>query len=186
MKLGQTIKTFISTSGKEIILRYPALYDVQILLDYINELSQEDTYITMSGEQETLESETKWLTSVLDNIEKKDMVHIMALYNEELVGTAQIDRDLGGKKRTRHVGTLGLSVKKLYRNDGIGRQLIETAVKTAGEVLGLSEIILEVFEPNVKARSLYRSSGFVEYGRLPGGIKFKDAYVDKILMYKKL
>ena len=38
MKPGQIIKTFTAKSGKEVVLRYPTMDDVDILLVFINTL----------------------------------------------------------------------------------------------------------------------------------------------------
>ena len=185
MEPGKIIKSFISKSGKEILLRYPSIDDVGILLKYINTISRENTFITMSGEQESLESETKWLQGILAKMSQKDGVHILALHNKELVGTTQVLRDTEGKKRTAHVGHFGLSVKKEYRSDGIGYELAKTVVDRAHVELQLQIVTLFVYEPNIKARQLYASVGFKEYGILPAGTFYKDTYVDTILMYKQ-
>lgn len=50
----------------------------------------------------------------------------------------------------------------------------------------LKIITLEVFSLNILAQNLYKKFGFMEYGRLSGGIKYKNKFVDDILMYKKI
>jgi len=58
-------------TGKEIIIRYPENSDVGEMLNFINKLSDEKTFITYQGEHETLESEKKYLEEVLKNIKNK-------------------------------------------------------------------------------------------------------------------
>ena len=50
----------------------------------------------------------------------------------------------------------------------------------------LKIIELEVFGNNPIAKKLYEKFGFIEFGRLPDGIKHRDKYVDAVLMYKKV
>ena len=61
---GKIIKTFISKKGIQITLRYPVWEDLQQMTDYINTLSQEDTYIIFSGEKVSLEHEAVYLAGL--------------------------------------------------------------------------------------------------------------------------
>ena len=45
-------------------------------------------------------------------------------------------------------------------------------------------IHLDVFATNERAISLYRSVGFVEFGRLPGAVHHRGQYIDLISMYR--
>jgi RimJ/RimL family protein N-acetyltransferase len=49
---------------------------------------------------------------------------------------------------------------------------------------GLRIIELSVFANNERAHRLYQNQGFIEFGRLPGGILRRGEYVDHIYMYK--
>ena len=53
-------------TGKEILIRYPETGDLEEMLNFINELSDERTFIRYQGEHETLESEKKYLESRLE------------------------------------------------------------------------------------------------------------------------
>lgn len=43
-------------------------------------------------------------------------------------------------------------------------------------------ITLEVYSENERAIELYKSEGFVEWGRLKGGIFYKGQYIDEVRM----
>jgi RimJ/RimL family protein N-acetyltransferase len=46
--------------------------------------------------------------------------------------------------------------------------------------------VLYVFSNNAFAIKMYERAGFLEYGRLPRGVKLEHGYVDRISMYKPL
>ena len=85
----------------------------------------------------------------------------------------------------RHVGRLGMGVRKDYRGRKIGRQLIEGTIKQAAR-LGLERIELSVHASNTPAIALYRSVGFTEEGRKKRGWLVDGIYDDIILMAHEL
>ncbi len=177
---------FTGTTDKnlEVIIRYPNASDAEIMLSYINTLSDERTFITYQGEHETLESETSFLEEKLRNIENKSDVFLLALSNNKLIGITWIGM---GKKTAKHVGTLGISVAKEFRGRGLGKLLMQTIIDEATKQITRLEIItLEVYSKNQIAIELYKEFGFIEYGNLPRGIKMENEYDNAIFMYKKI
>lgn len=170
--------------GKDILIRYPEKGDMEKLLNFINQISDERTFIRYQGEHETKESEEKWLTKRLDEIDKKRTVHLLAFSGDELAGATEIHlRD----KTEKHIGVFGITVAKTFRGEGIGKILMDSVIKEAmGELSGLRMITLEVYSTNENAKNLYRKMGFVDYGILPEGITRNDKFEDAILMYKKV
>ncbi len=98
--------------GKKIIVRYPNASDVEEMLRFINKLSNEKTFIRYQGEQETLESETKYLTSRLEAIKTKKSVTFLAFYNDRLIGSTDIKRNLYKKFGFREYGILPKGVSR--------------------------------------------------------------------------
>ena len=184
MNTGQIIKTFTSKSEKNVVLRYPTMEDLEQLLEFINELSKEDTFITFSGETITREEEEKFLKSTLEKMRKGDQIMLLAFIRNHLIGNCGIERDFDAKKRSSHIGIVGISLKKAYRNDGIGFRMLKTLIDLSYEMKNLRFLRLDVYSVNEKAFKLYQKMGFIEYGRLPKGIRYKNELVDKIEMYK--
>ncbi len=180
---GEIVKTFITKSGKKIVIRYPKWDDLEELTFYINKLSREDTFINFSGEKITKEEEVRTLANWFLAMERRDKVVLGCFYQEKLIGLANVDRQVDSRKRQRHIGGFGISVDKKFRGEGIGFQLAKTIIEEAKKkIAGLKMIVMDVFEPNKIAQSLYKKLGFKEYGRLPEGVLYKGRYVDEVKM----
>lgn len=171
-------------SGKDILVRYPEMSDLKKLLDYINKLSDERTFITYQGEHENLKSEGKWLKGQLKNVENKKTVYLLVFYGDKLIGSCEIHL---GDKVEKHIGVLGITIAKEFRGDGLGKILMNLVMTEAKKELSdLKIITLEVYSTNNVAKSLYKKMGFVEYGLLRDGIARNNTFEDCILMYKKI
>lgn len=166
----------------KIIFRPPTREDGKAMCDYINILSEERTFITFQGEKMSLAEEIKHLESQLERIYKKLSVALLVFCEGDLIGISGIDL----KVRTeRHIGLFSISIAKDFRGQGIGSKLMELVIEEAQKnLLGLEIIILGCFANNTLAIEMYKKFGFVEYGRLPKGIKLENGYVDHIYMYK--
>lgn len=170
--------------GTDIIIRYPNRKDAQEMCDYINTLSLEQTFIAFQGEQNTLESETKYLNEQLEKIKKRIAVLLLAYCDEKLIGVSGIDLM---DKATSHEGVFGISIAKDFRGEGIGKILMTHVLEEAEKNLPELKIVtLGVFGGNDLAYGMYEKFGFKEFGRLPGGIKHKGNYVDHVYMYKNI
>lgn len=81
----------------------------------------------------------------------------------------------------RHCGALGMGVLAQYREQGLGRRLID-ATLTAARGAGFERVDLVVYARNSRAAALYRSTGFVDIGRRTRGKKLGCDYDDELLM----
>lgn len=181
MKIAYQGKT---KTGKEIIIRYSEISDLDEMLRYINELSDEKIFVRYQGEHETLESETKYLKSRLEAIENKRAVHLLAFLSDKLIAATDVHMK---DKTEQHVGILGISVAKDFRGEGLGKLLLNLILKEAEKkILKLKILTLEVYSTNIIAKKMYEKFGFMEYGRLPKGIIRNGRFEDAILMYKNI
>lgn len=73
-------------------------------------------------------------------------------------------------------------VKKQYRGQGVGRSMLRIYEGLCRE-MGFKKCTMMVSKPNVRARRLYQSEGFVKRGEVPGFV-FPD--VDEFIMIKDL
>jgi ribosomal protein S18 acetylase RimI-like enzyme len=184
MQTGKVVYLGKTKKGTEIVIRYPKLEDGPILLDFINPLSKEQTFIRFQGEQLSLEDETNWLNGMLDGIQKNKIIMLVVEHEGRIIGDSTIA--LQGLVES-HIGLFGITVTKDFRGQGIGRLLMELVVKEAIENLPqLRIIILSVFANNPLAKQMYQQFGFVQYGDLPEGILHKGQYINHEYMYKKI
>lgn len=182
--IEKTIYKTTTKTGKNLTIRYLSHDDTKILLDFINKISKEKTFITFQGEQLTFEEEDKYVKSRIEEIKEKKSVHLLAFINNDLAGSSDINPSI---KIKPHRGVFGIVLAKKYRSEGIGTILMENVIREAlKNIKNLKIITLEVFGDNFIAQKLYRKMGFIEWGLLPKGIKHKNKYVDQILMYKKI
>lgn len=179
---GRVAGRFRSRQGEEVVIRYPKWDDLDLLTDWINELSQEDTFISYSGERFTLEQEADFLAGLFKDMEFQNKVFLCAFVGDDLASTCVVHRR-AAHRRQQHVGMIGLSTRAAFRGQGIGRELSRTAIEEAAKnIPGLRLIMLEVFGNNKAAIDLYRKLGFRETGRIPGGVLFRGELVDDVIM----
>jgi ribosomal protein S18 acetylase RimI-like enzyme len=170
--------------GKEITIRNAVLSDVTEMLRFINELSDEQTFITYQGEHETLESETKYLKDKLKAIKDKKSVQLLVFCDNKLVGESEIHMM---EKTQKHIGVFGITISQGFRGEGTGKLLMDLILKEAKKNIPEIKIItLDVYSTNDIARGLYKKMGFKEYGVLPEGISRIGKFEDMVLMYKKI
>ncbi|OGD56967.1 hypothetical protein A2V71_03250 [Candidatus Berkelbacteria bacterium RBG_13_40_8] len=176
------VDEFITKSGKKIDIVLPSMDGLRPLLEMVNELTKEDTFLTFHGRPISLKAEKNWLKNVLTSISRNNTFLIWAFDDEKIIASCDINRC---GSREEHVGKLGLMVLKDYRNQGIGRYLLEYVLVQA-KSMKIKIARLSVFSENDIAISLYKKLGFEEWGRLPKGYYRKGKYSDRIDMYKNL
>jgi ribosomal protein S18 acetylase RimI-like enzyme len=102
-----------------------------------------------------------------------------AFRSTDLLGIAGFVIREGEKER--HKGLLwGMYLRPDSRNVGVGRQLVEAVIDHARDHVEV--IQLSVVSGNERARRLYASLGFVEYGLEKNSLKQDGRYYDEILM----
>jgi RimJ/RimL family protein N-acetyltransferase len=184
MESGKIVYSGTSRSGRPILIRYPTLEDAQAMSEYINPLSDEQTFITFQGEHMSVADEQEYLTKELKNIEVQKAVFLLVFSNDHLIGIAGIDL---GERTSSHVGTFGNSIAKKFRGDGIGSTLMKIVHAEAEKQLPKLRIVsLGLFAGNDLAKNMYADFGYKEYGTLPEGVYYRGEYRDHISMYKKI
>lgn len=175
---GKTEKDF------DVVIRYPLKDDVFHMRDYINTLSNEKTFIRFQGEQVSLEDEEKYLISNLEKIEKHEAVQLMVFHGNKLIGLSDVAMQ---DKIEKHIGIFGITIAKEFRNQGVGKLLINLVLKEAKENIAQLKIVtLGVFANNPVAMEMYKRFGFKEYGNLPKGILYCGNVINHIYMYKNI
>jgi ribosomal protein S18 acetylase RimI-like enzyme len=103
---------------------------------------------------------------------------------EHLLGIAGLS--VPQQRQAGHKGTLfGMAVASEARGRGFGRALVERVLQQATHG-GLLQVILTVSEGNGAAEHLYRSCGFVAFGREPRAVIVDGRFVAKLHMIRML
>lgn len=165
------------------VIRLPKPSDAPQLVDYINTLSQERTFIGFQGETLTLKDERAFIKKQRDLYKNGDGVCLILVVDGKIAGVCECNR-----KRISiesHIGMIGMSIAKPFRDQGLGRLLFETLLLESKKHLKkLRFFSLLVFGNNPRAQHLYTSCGFQEFGRFPQGLKHRGKYVDQVYMYR--
>ena len=108
-----------------------------------------------------------------------------AFDKRSLVGTIGIGRSRGIK--TQHKCFIwGMYVNPDYHSRGIGKLLLKNSIEYVRTVPGVEQLYLSVIEGNKPALTLYKSSGFIEYGCEPNALVVDGMGYSEILMAFKL
>ncbi len=181
-KCGSIVGKFKIKDGRNILVRYLKFEDWPECLKFINSLVEEDAMILVNKKFSKAE-EIEWIKNWVELIEKDQAIVLVAELDGKIVGICNIKK---GKFRERHVGTIGISVSKNYRNLGIGKILLQNLLELAKKKLGIKIARLEVLENNKIAIRFYKKLGFKTYGKLPKSIKYKGRFISQLFMYKEL
>lgn len=180
---GQIVSS-IPWKGRYLIIRHIKKSDWLGCWEYINTLSAERTFILYQGDHISQRYEIKHINNAVEELKKQKAILLLLINRKKIVGISGIALKSSVHK---HVGTIGISVEKNYRDGGLGTQFLNVLLVEGKRSLpGLSIATLEVFENNPRAIHLYEKLGFKTYGRLPKGLNYQNEYKDSILMYKTI
>jgi RimJ/RimL family protein N-acetyltransferase len=178
LKAGSIFKRMKLKDGTVAVLRAPKWEDIDEFLAFMNGLIDEgDLYISVQTKP-TWEQELDWLANKLAQIEKGEVVACVAEVAGHVVGNSSVTKKRGVKA---HVGELGISVHKDYRDLGLGTEMMKLLIEESRK-MGLKIVLLNVFSGNDRAIHVYEKVGFKEVGRIPKAIFKWGQYFDEIIM----
>ena len=137
---------------------------------------EQGRWILASEGWRSIGDERRYLKTVLRH---PDAAVFVADDEGAVVGRLSLSRD--PHPASRHVADLGLMVAESHRGQGIGRMLLEEAVKWS-RVSEIRKLELHVFPWNEPALRLYESFGFEREGYRKRHYARDDELVDAILM----
>lgn len=169
--------------GRDITLREATKADAAAMLKYVDTISVESDNLTFGRGEFTMsvEEEERFIerTGQTDNA-----LFLIAVVNDEIVGNLSFSG--GMRKRIRHVGEFGVSVRKDYWGLGLGRALIEYLVNWAQKGGIVRKINLRVRTVNENAINLYKSLGFEIEGMTTREFMINGEFFDSYHMGLKL
>jgi RimJ/RimL family protein N-acetyltransferase len=180
---GKIVKEFTTKKGHTAQLIYPKWELVDQVMDYINTLSAEDTFVSFSGEEMTLKDEAEFLAHTFVSMELGEAQFLFCIVDGKFAGICGIEQMKELRKRSKHVGSFGLSIAKEFRGEGLGYELAyATIVEATKQMRDLKIVVLSCFSSNVAALALYKKLGFEETGRKPKSLHYKGEYIDEVQM----
>ena len=120
-----------------------------------------------------------WFLRLLTDPKRRYFV--LATKKIDFIGIVRMD-ELNWVDRSVRVGG---DIAAKYRGKGYGKRLFKLLAKYCFDYLNLERMWLLVLENNVRARALYRKSGFVEEGRQRRAV-FRDGKYQDYLMLSLL
>ena len=181
MKYDQTV---VLKNGIEALLRNGDAADGLAVFENFN-LAHAETDYLLSYPDENSYDPDKEATFLEEKTKSPNEIEIIAIIDGKIAGTAGIEA-VGEKYKVKHRAEFGISILKEYWGLGLGRALAMACIQCAKDA-GYEQLELDVVSENERALSLYRSLGFVEFGRNPKGFKSRTAgYQEVIYMLLEL
>jgi RimJ/RimL family protein N-acetyltransferase len=168
-------------SGRNILLRSAEPDDAEQLVNLISTiLTENDFNITTPEEfRFSVDQEMEWIEDVTES--PGHVVIVAEDEDMELLGMLNFHVD--PRKRMKHHGSLSINICQGWRDQGLGRAMLQTLIVWAEEEPSIEKLNLEVFATNERAIALYSSLGFQQEGHLHNQIKMAPGeYVDVLLM----
>ncbi|MBM3237376.1 GNAT family N-acetyltransferase [Candidatus Poribacteria bacterium] len=139
LKAGSIFKKVKLKDGTVAILRAPKWEDVNELLAFVNGLIGESNLYIEVQTKPTWEEELDWHANKLAQIEKGEAVVCVAEVMGYIVGNSSITKKSGVQA---HVGELGISLQKGYRDIGLGTEMMKVLIEKEGtsEIFETSEV----------------------------------------------
>lgn len=125
------------------------------------------------------EEEKEWSVEVFQTkLAAGEAFTFGAVENGKLIGVVTLVKESRVKIRHR-ASIFAMYVAPGARGGGVGRRLMEEALRIAKDLEAVEQVYLSVSAHNDPAKKLYASLGFVIYGTDVRALKIGDAYFDE-------
>lgn len=181
MKYEQTI---LLKNGKEAVIRNGDELDGNDVFDVFNRTHGETDYLLTYPDENSFDSEQE-AQFLKEKAISPNEIELVAIVDGKIAGTAGIE-SVGEKYKVKHRAEFGIGILKEYWGLGLGKALTKACIQCAIDA-GYEQLELNVIAENERALSLYRSLGFIEYGRNPRGFNSKiSGYQELVYMLLEL
>lgn len=169
--------------GRMCKIREIQVNDAADMVEYLKVIMGESDFMNSYPEEisQSVEEEEK----MIKGFNKSDNILMLVVEMDgRIIASGTIMRL--GKIKMRHRGNVALAVLKEFWNLGIGKKILLSLEGYAKDLL-LSQIELDYYSGNKRARALYDKIGFMETGKTPNAIILKDGRIyDSIKMVKSV
>jgi RimJ/RimL family protein N-acetyltransferase len=177
-------RNYTLRTGERIVIRSAQREDAQALLEQRRAVMEEGTFMVAASEalHVTVEQEEAWIQA---HISDEGKILLVAVVQGQLIGSLHFKN--GGRRRLAPQGDFGMSVRKEWRERGVGSALVGSLIAWGSANPLIKQIRLSVLATNEAAIRLYTTMGFAQEGRLMNQIRLDDGtYTDLILMARSV
>ncbi|WP_430883190.1 GNAT family N-acetyltransferase [Fusibacter sp. JL216-2] len=171
----------LTTSEADYIIRPTEPNEAGQVIDYMKTILSETSILSMDPEEFTFTVDEE-IAVIKKYGQSVNMLMLSAIYKGEIIG--MLTYGGGSRRRNKHTGVVGLSVKKEHWGQGIGGQLLTDLFDWAKNNGVTKKINLGVREDNHRAIELYNRLGFKVYGKESMAQKTDGRYYSNLLMEK--
>ncbi|WP_410767071.1 GNAT family N-acetyltransferase [Haloferax sp. DFSO60] len=159
----------------EVTIRMAQDVDLESLLDAINEVAEEGTYIEAETVADVLDHEEV----VLRHNELSSRMMFVATVDDDLAGWVHLD--LPEAAKLSHTAVLTVGVRADYRGHGIGNELLGRGTEWAREH-GFEKLYNSIPATNKGAITFLEDHGWETEATREKHYKIDDEYVDEVMM----
>ena len=162
----------------QLVVSKACVDDAENIIRFLNEIGGDTDFLTFGLNQ-----------FPLSVVEEKKMIDDSINSNKFLIAVGKIDQtivsqlflDRSNNPRLLHIGSFGVSVRKKYWRNSIGKHMILFAINWA-KISGITKLNLEVRTDHYHAINLYKKLGFHIEGKITRAVKVNEIYFDNYLM----
>lgn len=182
-KLKFQRKNTILKSGHLITIRVPEQEEAQHLIDLKRSYIKGSSTIPLTLEEYPVDLK-KESNLIKEYQENENSILLIAEFNNKFIGNI----DLIGSKRYKmlHTAMIAIGIKEEWRNQGLGKLLIESVIEWAKIYSKIEIIWLDVYSSNEIGYNLYKNTGFKVSGIINNFFKEENGYKNKVQMYQHI
>lgn len=168
----------MSPNARRLLIRRLSIDDVEVFRRIrLEALSSEPSAFASVHDDWVDLSDEEWRNRLSEPV-------FVAFINEEPVGMMSLSRHRA-RKMAHRATLVSVYVRKSARGIGVAADLL-AAVSDHARSIGILQLELAVNAENAVAMQFYRRHGFIEVGRIPGGVLDGGREIDDIVMVRRL
>ncbi|MGT2833216.1 GNAT family N-acetyltransferase [Streptococcus halotolerans] len=167
-------------ADKELIIEEAQSFDAQAIKVFIDEVSQETSFIINDSPDLSIEDLQRVLSFNLNSLNR---ICLLAKVDDNIIGMVNVTSS--DEFNVNHVGDLFIAVKQAYNGHGVGHYLMELVCDWAEHSPQMKRLELTVQSRNHRAIKLYQDFGFEIEGEKKAALKLdEETYLDLLMMSK--
>ena len=166
-------------NGEVVKVRQAMIEDARSIIDFYNIVGGETNFLSFGG-NEFKRDEVEYQTFLEDTFNEKNSIILLGTINDQIISIGSINSSQ--KERTKHVGTLGIVIKKEYWRQSLGKLLMNSLIDWAKQNDLTRKIQLVTNEDNHKAIQLYKILGFEIEGVMKEDTFINGKYCNTLMM----